>query len=91
VIGYRPDEPRPRGARAEAGTGRNRAEEDAFDRAEVERELAALGFRDAGRGREVEDEDPADEDLPPSPFRPNRVDDPNRGLLHRLIDVRKQP
>jgi hypothetical protein len=53
-------------------------DDEAFDRAEVERELASLGYRD-------------DEDLNlTNPFRLNRPDDPNRGLLHRLMDGRKQ-
>lgn len=62
-----------------------RRPEDAFDREEVERELAALGFR----RQEPEDEDEPQQQQ--GPFRVNRADDVNRGLLHRLIDVRKQP
>lgn len=58
---------------------------DAFDREEVERELASLGFReDAENG--IDDDEPAQ-----NPFRINRSEDVGRGLLHRLIDVRKQP
>lgn len=59
---------------------------DAFDREEVERELASLGFRD-----EASDDDPDEEEPAQNPFRINRSEDVGRGLLHRLIDVRKNP
>lgn len=59
-------------------------EDDAFDREEVERELASLGFRRQPPQMEEPDQQTG-------PFRVNRPDDVNRGLLHRLIDVRKQP
>lgn len=62
-----------------------RDDDDAFDREEVERELASLGFR-----RQVPQPD-AEPEPSTGPLRINRPDDVNRGLLHRLIDVRKQP
>lgn len=62
-----------------------RDDDDAFDREEVERELASLGFR-----RQVPQPD-SEPEPSTGPLRINRPDDVNRGLLHRLIDVRKQP
>ncbi|MPZ87282.1 MAG: DUF4388 domain-containing protein [Nitriliruptorales bacterium] len=59
---------------------------DAFDREEVERELASLGFRD-----EMPEDDPDEDEPAQNPFRINRSEDVGRGLLHRLIDVRKHP
>lgn len=79
AVGYEEDAPD-----REPGDGQAADDPDAFDRAEVERELAALGFRTANRA--------ADDDAEPgNPLRMARAEDNGRGgLLSRLMDVRKQ-
>ena len=80
VVGYQEDAPD--GAPGDSQTAAS--EEDAFDRSEVEQELAALGFRTANRA-------PEGDAQPGNPFRMNRADESGRGLLSRLMDARKQP
>jgi uncharacterized protein DUF4388 len=82
VVGYREDEPQPR---PEHDIVPDDDTDETFDRDEIERELAALGY---GRDSELDTED---EDEPVSPYRIDRSEDANRGLLNRLIDIRKQP
>ncbi len=79
VVGYREDEQPPRSQLDMESEG------EAFDREEVERELASLGYR---RNPEIDDDEEEDQ---VSPFRINRAEEMNRGLLNRLIDIRKQP